>query len=321
MDRRATSTLGRARGVVRSSRRLGGASRGCCAARTAIIELLRVLERRWDQRRRAASVAHDLRRLAGWFADCADDDEAHRLFGVAFGLWPARHAHLSSVDGEARDVRRSWSETTPVEVAPSLRTSGSLSNRGRVRPIADPSALRAARQREQAESLMAHRAIRAALATDGAVRLSHFDRLPARVFSELLDLLAVGLDAEISPTAHDERCRWTAGRSCWTTAAEEWHARTGSGVLRPRPCGHDLRWASRAAAGGAPRQAAAMLPGGWSPVRSDVLATDLAAERSGRTPAVRWPMLSPGQPEGFRVVRHHDWLIAWFTTRAAGAHR
>ncbi len=119
------------------------------------------------------------------------------MFGMAFGLWPACHAHLSPVDGEARDVRRSWSETTPVEVAPSLRTSGSLANRGRVRPVADPAALRATRQREQAESLMAHRAIRAALATDGAVRLSHFDRLPDAEFSELLDLLAVGLDAEI----------------------------------------------------------------------------------------------------------------------------
>ncbi len=167
-------------------------------ARTAIVELLRVLERRWDQRRRAASVAHDLRRLAGWFADCADDDEAHRLFGVAFGLWPARHAHLSPADGEARDVRRSWSETTPVEVAPSLRTSGSLANRGRVRPVSDPSALRAIRQREQAELLLTHRAIRGALATGGPVRLSHFDRLPEAEFVELLDLLAVGLDAEIA---------------------------------------------------------------------------------------------------------------------------
>jgi uncharacterized protein (TIGR02677 family) len=165
-------------------------------ARTAIIELLRVLERRWDQRRRAASVATDLRRLAGWFTDCVDDDEAHRLFGVAFGLWPARHAHLSPMDGEARDGRRSWSETTPVEVAPSLRTSGSLANRGRVRPVANPAALRAARQREQAETLLAHHAIRAALATDGTVRLSRFDQLPEVEFRELLDLLAVGLDAE-----------------------------------------------------------------------------------------------------------------------------
>ena len=166
-------------------------------ARTAIVELLRVLERRWDQRRRAASVAHDLRRLAGWFADCTDDEEAHRLFGVAFGLWPARHAHLSPVDGEARDGRKSWSATTPVEVAPALRTSGSLANRGRARPVADPAALRAARQREQAEMLLAHRAIRAALATEGAVRLSLFDRLPEVEFRELLDLLAVGLDAEL----------------------------------------------------------------------------------------------------------------------------
>lgn len=167
-------------------------------ARNAIVELLRVLERRWDQRRRSASVAHDLRRLAGWFAACAGDEEAHRLFGVAFGMWPARHAHLASVDGEARSPRRSWAEATPVEVAPSLRTSGSLANRGRVRPVADPAKLRAVRQRQQAEALRAHRAIRAALATDGAMRLSHFGHLAESEFRELLALLAIGLEAEAS---------------------------------------------------------------------------------------------------------------------------
>lgn len=167
-------------------------------ARTAIVELLRVLERRWDQRRRSASVAHDLRRLAGWFAACAGDDEAHRLFGVAFGMWSARHAHLAPLDGEARSPRRSWAVTTPVDVAPALRTSGSLANRGRVRPIRDTAALRAERQRQQAQALRAHRAIREALATGGAVRLSHFGRLPEREFRELLDLLAIGLDAERS---------------------------------------------------------------------------------------------------------------------------
>lgn len=167
-------------------------------ARTAIVELLRVLERRWDQRRRSASVANDLRRLAGWFAGCAGDEEAHRLFGVAFGMWPARHAHLAPLDGEARNPRRSWAETTPVEVAPALRTSGSLANRGRVRPIRDPTVLRAERQRQQAHALQAHRAIRSALATDGAMRLSHFGRLPEPQFRELLDLLAIGLDAERS---------------------------------------------------------------------------------------------------------------------------
>ena len=41
------------------------ASRGLVdVARTAIVELLRVLERRWDNRRRSASIAHDFRSLA-----------------------------------------------------------------------------------------------------------------------------------------------------------------------------------------------------------------------------------------------------------------
>lgn len=50
-------------------------------------------------------------------------------------------------------------------------------------------------------------------------------------------------------------------------------------------------------------------------MRSDVLATDLAAERSR---AIRLLLRSPllnaeHQPDGFReVVRHHDWLVAWF---------
>jgi len=90
-------------------------------ARTAILELLRVLERRWDSRRRSTSVSNDFRRLAGLFADAPGDEEAHRLFGAAFGLWSSRHAHLPSVDGEAQTPSLSWARATPVEVAPSLR--------------------------------------------------------------------------------------------------------------------------------------------------------------------------------------------------------
>jgi hypothetical protein len=56
----------------------------------------------------------------------------------------------------------------------------------------------AERQRQQAQALQAHRAVREALATEGAVRLSHFSRLPEPEFRELLDLLAIGLDAERS---------------------------------------------------------------------------------------------------------------------------
>jgi uncharacterized protein (TIGR02677 family) len=71
-------------------------------ARSAIVELLRVLERRWDGRRRSASVAADFRRLAGVFASAPGDAEAHRLFGAAFGL--CRPATPISFPSTARRV-------------------------------------------------------------------------------------------------------------------------------------------------------------------------------------------------------------------------
>ncbi len=149
-------------------------------ARTAIIELLRVLERRWEGRRRSASIAHDFRALARLFAAAPGDDEAHALFAAAFGLWPSRHAHLASIDGQERLPSTPWVDTEPVEVAPALRTTGTLANRGRSRPITDPRHVRAARQREQAQRLAHDTELRAALATDGAVPLSAFNRLGRR---------------------------------------------------------------------------------------------------------------------------------------------
>ncbi len=166
-------------------------------ARTAIVELLRVLERRWDSRRRSASVANDFRRLAAWFDAAPGELEAHRLFGAAFGLWPSRHAHLAPLDGEARAPATSWSEAAPVDVAPALRTTGSLTNKGRLRPVADPALLRAARQRAQAEALATHETVRAALATNGWLPLSAFDHLPLDMFAELMGLLTAGLNAPI----------------------------------------------------------------------------------------------------------------------------
>jgi uncharacterized protein (TIGR02677 family) len=102
---------------------------------------------------------------------------------------------LNAIAGHDRDDP--WSAAEPVEVAPALRTTGTLTNRGRVRPVADPSWLRAERQRAQAEALAVHDGLRASLATSGAVRLSSFGRLPADAFAELLALLTVGLDAPV----------------------------------------------------------------------------------------------------------------------------
>jgi uncharacterized protein (TIGR02677 family) len=173
-------------------------------ARAAINELLRVLERRWEERRRSASVARDLRNLATRFADAPTEDDAHRLFHAAFGMWSARHDHLRAADDDPRQPRRRFGETEPVVVAPSLRTTGSLAQRGRSRPVADPVHWREQRRRVHAEALAAQEELRRSVVTDGEVRLSHLPRLDPEVFTELLGLLARALDA---PANSDGRRR------------------------------------------------------------------------------------------------------------------
>ncbi len=166
-------------------------------ARQAILQLLRVLERRWEGRRRAASLPQDFRALAGWFAGAGSEGDAHRLFNAAFGLWPARHAHLRGEDDEAVASTTSWLEAPPVLVAPSLRTSGSVQQRGRAAPIPDPALVRARRQAEQAAALARRQDVRERLRTDGVLRLSAFGLLDSDAFRELLGLLGQALFAPL----------------------------------------------------------------------------------------------------------------------------
>lgn len=172
-------------------------------AREAILQLLRVLELRWESRRRSASVAQDFRKLAGFFAQAAGEDDAHRLFNAAFGAWPARHAQLACPEEEAVGPSVSWSDAPAVEVPPILRVGGQTGTPVRLRAVADPARLRAARQREQAEQLGRAIDLRAQLVTRGPVRLSSFGILPRDAFGELLDLLGRTLSA--SPAADGSR--------------------------------------------------------------------------------------------------------------------
>ena len=167
-------------------------------AREAILQLLRVLERRWESRRRSASVAEDFRALARFFARSAGEADAHRLFNAAFGAWPARHAHLACPDAEAVAVSTSWSDAPPVDVPPILRLGSLAGTPVRSRPVADPAGLRAARQREQAEALTRAVELRSSLVTGGPVRLSSFGILPRDAFAELLDLVGQALGAGVT---------------------------------------------------------------------------------------------------------------------------
>jgi uncharacterized protein (TIGR02677 family) len=180
-------------------------------ARHAILQLLRVLERRWEARRRSASIADDFRALANWFAQAIDDEEAQRLFVVAFGLWPARHANLRVEDADAVASTTPWNSAPPVLVAPALRTTGTLVNRGRVPPVRDPAAVRARRQREQAEAFLREEKTRLSLRTSGRVRLSSFSGIDKAAFIELLALLSEALGAPRSSDGGRRSCS-TDGR-------------------------------------------------------------------------------------------------------------
>lgn len=167
-------------------------------ARSAIIQLLRTIEQRFEARRRSTSVANDFRRLAHWFDACPGDSDAHRLFAAAFGLWPSRHAHKPSPDGLHIQRNLSWLDGEPVMVEPALRTSGSLTERGRDAKVRDPDQYRAERQRIQAQRLARQEAIHQQLQTDGQVKLSTISQLAQDSFAELLNLLFTALVSDVS---------------------------------------------------------------------------------------------------------------------------
>jgi uncharacterized protein (TIGR02677 family) len=162
-------------------------------ARRAIVSLLQVLDRITESRRRSSSAAADFRALARWFATAPAEEDAHRLWGVAFGLSPARHAHLGHADAELIPAGAAWPETPPVEVSALLRASGKTERMGRTGRVRDVALLRAERraraQRERAELEAAWQR----LATGGSVRLSSFGDLDQETFGRLLDLLGRAL--------------------------------------------------------------------------------------------------------------------------------
>ncbi|ANW21356.1 TIGR02677 family protein [Streptomyces clavuligerus] len=177
-------------------------------ARRAIVSLLQVLERINESRRRPSSVVQDFRELARWFAAAPDEEDLHRLWSAAFGLGPARHAHLAHPDPELIPSSHSWSDAPPVKVSALLRTSGRTERFTRTAKVRDVTEVRAERaERARAERAELARAWQA-LETDGPVRLSSFRALDPMVFDRLLDLLGRALAARRDA---DGRRRATTG--------------------------------------------------------------------------------------------------------------
>ncbi|MDX8034094.1 TIGR02677 family protein [Lentzea sp. BCCO 10_0856] len=170
-------------------------------ARKAIVQLLRVLDR-ISERKKPTNTAADFKALAQWFARTQTEDEAHELFNAAFGLWPARHAHLAHADGELIPSGEPWHNTPPVPVSPQLRKTGRqehIGSTGKVRNVDEVRRNRRAQaEKERAELEHAWRQIQ----TDGAIRISTLTSLDHDTFHRLIDLVgrALGSDPDSTGT-------------------------------------------------------------------------------------------------------------------------
>ncbi|MBF8192142.1 TIGR02677 family protein [Nonomuraea sp. K274] len=163
-------------------------------ARRAIVSLLEALDRVSDSRRRSSSAVADFRTLARWFAGAPGEDDAHRLWDAAFGLGPARHAHLAHADAELIPAGVPWSQAAPVEVSALLRSRGRTERMGRTGRVRDVVALRGERRARAAKERAELEAAWSAFAATGALRLSQLGDLDHDTFGRLLDLLGRALD-------------------------------------------------------------------------------------------------------------------------------
>ena len=170
-------------------------------ARRAIVQLLRVLDR-ISERKKPTNTAADFKALARWFAETRTEDEAHELFNAAFGLWPARHAHLAHADGELIPSGEPWHNTPPVPVSPQLRKTGKqehIGSTGKVRDVEEVRRnrrIQAQKEREELEHAWGQ------IQTDGAIRISTLTNLDHATFHRLIDLVgrALGSDPDSTGT-------------------------------------------------------------------------------------------------------------------------
>ncbi|AEH09880.1 MULTISPECIES: TIGR02677 family protein [Protofrankia] len=166
-------------------------------ARRAIVALLAALERIGESRRRSSSAARDFRVLAHAFAAAPAEDDLHRLWGAAFGLAPARHAHLRHADAELVPTGVSWADAPSVEVSTLLRRAGRVERFSRTGRVRDVTAVRRAREERARRERAELEAIWRRLRTDGPIRLSAVAELGHEELSYLLDLLGHALDGPL----------------------------------------------------------------------------------------------------------------------------
>jgi len=167
-------------------------------ARSAVHRLMALIDRIADSGSGRLSRRSDLVALARRFQALESEEDAHRLFKAAFGLYPTRHlAAVSESDADEDRLelpRNSWWDGYGVDVPVQLRQRGRFAGVGRTAAVEDlaeaRALLRAHAQREREEQ---ERAL-ARLLSAGTCHLSQLTDLDRRAFRALVDILRGGLE-------------------------------------------------------------------------------------------------------------------------------
>ena len=174
-------------------------------ARAAIPQLLGAIAAINERRSGRSDRSADFRLLAGWFAACADEAEAHRLARAAFALNPARHFSLNPQADHDLPASTRWADAPPLAIDPRLREYGEAAPRGPLAKVRDRSDERARMAGQLAEESRQVDAARRRLATGRATLLSELGELDTAAFGLFLNLLGEALAEQSGPETIVER--------------------------------------------------------------------------------------------------------------------
>ncbi|WP_119154229.1 TIGR02677 family protein [Caldimonas tepidiphila] len=174
-------------------------------ARAAIPQLLGAIAALNERRAGRSDRSADFRLLAGWFAACDSDADAHRLARAAFALNPARHLSLEAAADTALPATTPWAEAPPLVIHPRLREYGEATPRGPLPTVRERRQERELLARQLAEESRQVEAARARLATGRPLRLSELGELDPHAFGLLLRLLGEALTEQADPDRPVER--------------------------------------------------------------------------------------------------------------------
>lgn len=166
-------------------------------ARAAIPQLLAAIAAVNERRSGRSDRSADFRVLAQWFAECADDGQAHRLARAAFALNPARH--LSLLPAVEVPATTAWNDAPAVAIHPRLREYGTATMRGATPRVRNRDAERAFLAQQAAVEHRQVEAARARLATGRICRLSELGPLDPHEFDLFLAILGEVLAGQSSP--------------------------------------------------------------------------------------------------------------------------